>query len=461
MEEPGYLDRWSPGWTPPGGVPAAVGIDYPPEWGRWTSHPLRLEIPWGTTSWGRRVTVDTAPSRSRDAGTTARPIELDQFRSMPAAQQPDWGDPWLVDKVSDDLAGMPPLVGDGEVFQIRQLLAEVAAGRLHVVQAGDCAEDPAECAPQYLARKVGLLEMLANALQRGCATPVLRVGRIAGQFAKPRSRPTDAHGGSRLPAFRGMLVNDAAPDEDSRRPDPLRMLTCYQAACSATRFLRRHRGGPTGDPRRRVWTSHEALVLDYELPALRRDSDGRLLLTSTHWPWIGDRTRQPNGAHVAMLAAVANPVACKVGPALSPTELVALCERLDPERLPGRLTLIARLGAERCADLLPALAAAVERAGHPVIWMCDPLHANTTTTPGGRKTRLLPAVLAEVHAFRQATAAAGVVAGGLHLETTPDAVTECVGGTVGPSHVGEYYTSLCDPRLNPGQALRVVSAWSE
>ncbi len=208
-----------------------------------------------------------------------------------------------------------------------------------------------------------------------------------------------------------------------------------------------------------MWASHEALLLDYELPLLRRDARGRPLLASTHFPWIGERTRDPDGAHVALLASVVNPVGCKVGPSTTPAELLRLCALLDPGREPGRLTLIARLGADRVAEVLPGLVRAVHAAGHPVVWLGDPMHGNTVAGPHGLKTRLVPDLVREVEAFQRAVRAEGAVAGGLHLETTPDDVTECADDAAGLARVGDKYTSLCDPRLNPRQAVAVVSAW--
>jgi 3-deoxy-7-phosphoheptulonate synthase len=238
------------------------------------------------------------------------------------------------------------------------------------------------------------------------------------------------------------------------------MLTCYRAASDAMEYL----AGPADRPalpwEPAVWTSHEALVLDYELPQVLRDAEGRALLTSTHWPWIGERTRDLDGAHVALFAELMNPVACKVGPSMRPAELLELCERLDPDREAGRLTLIARMGSGVVAERLPALVAAVRSAGHPVIWLCDPMHANTVSAPNGRKTRLVTALLAEVRQFQAAVAAAGGVAGGLHLETTPAPVDECVFDDSELGRVGEAgYRTLCDPRLNPEQALTVAAAW--
>lgn len=382
--------------------------------------------------------------------------ELEYWTALPAGQQPDWGNDWLIGEVRADLAGLPPLVPWEEVRALKALLARAAAGEHVVVQAGDCAEDPAECAPGPLRRKAGLLADLAA----GAGRPVVKVGRIAGQFGKPRSRPTERHGDIELPVFRGPLVNGPEPDGCHRRPDPLRIIDCYRAAEAATAFLREGGAAPAPPDPDAVWTSHEALVLDYELPLLRRDDDGRLLLTSTHWPWIGERTRDLGGAHVGLLAAVSNPVACKVGPTMRAADLVALCERLDPGREPGRLTLIARLGAGVAAQVLPGLVATVRAAGHPVLWLCDPMHANTVSAADGRKTRLLSDVVQEVRVFHEAVTAAGGVAAGLHLETTPDPVGECVADASQLDRVGEYgYTTLCDPRLNAEQAAAVAAAW--
>jgi 3-deoxy-7-phosphoheptulonate synthase len=289
--------------------------------------------------------------------------------------------------------------------------------------------------------------------------PVVRVGRLAGQFAKPRSRPTEFVGGLELPVYRGHLVNSPEPDPELRRPDPSRLLAGYRAASDAMYHLGWLDPAPQPRVDSPVWTSHEALLLDYELPLLRRDGEGRPLLGSTHWPWIGDRTNQLDGAHVALLAEVVNPVACKVGPSMSPEKLLALCERLDPERTPGRLTLIARLGAEAVADRLPPLVAAVRSAGHPVVWLTDPMHGNTVSGPDGLKTRFLETVIREVEKFQSAVCAEHATAGGLHLETTPDDVTECVQNESMLDRVGDKYTSFCDPRLTVQQAVSVVSAW--
>ncbi|MFJ6673207.1 3-deoxy-7-phosphoheptulonate synthase [Actinosynnema sp. NPDC091369] len=376
-----------------------------------------------------------------------------------ALQQPDWDDHDLVRRVRATLTSRPGLVTADEVGQLRATLALVAAGGAHVVQAGDCAEDFAECEAGYVARKAGLLDLLAGVMKMATHLPVVRIGRIAGQFAKPRSSPTEVIGNVELPSFRGHMVNSPEPDAEGRRPDANRVLAGYDAARTVTSLLGWGDGGSRLiDPP--MWTSHEALLLDYEVPMLRDDRSGRRFLASTHLPWIGDRTRALDGAHVELLAGVVNPVACKVGPTTGAEELVALAGRLDPHREPGRLTLIARMGADLVADRLPALVAAVRAAGHPVIWLCDPMHGNTVRTPDGLKTRYVETVVVEIERFQHVLRAEGGVAGGLHLETTPDDVTECAYDESGADRVGDKYTSYCDPRLNPDQAVAAVAAWT-
>ncbi|MFG2545004.1 3-deoxy-7-phosphoheptulonate synthase [Streptomyces sp. NPDC048594] len=382
------------------------------------------------------------------------------LRYKEVLQQPPWDDPGQVHRVRHELAERPALVRAEDVAQLRSQLARVAAGDAHVLQAGDCAEDPDDCTAGPVARKGAVLDLLAGTLGLTTGRPVIRVGRMAGQFAKPRSRPTEIVTGQELPVFRGHMVNGPQADPDSRRPDPLRLLTGYMAAADIMGHLGWHAPRPTGAGPV-VWTSHEALLVDYEVPMLRRTEDGGLLLASTHFPWIGERTRGLDGAHVALLSAVVNPVACKVGPSMGVDEIRALCERLDPLRTPGRLTLVARTGADRAAEVLPDLVGAVRAAGHPAIWLTDPLHGNTVTGADGFKRRHLDTVRREVETFQDAVRGAGGVAGGLHLETTPDDVLECLPGGPGtPSgEVAGPYTSLCDPRLNPEQAREVVSAW--
>lgn len=384
---------------------------------------------------------------------------LSGLRSLPGLQQPDWGAPARLHDVQRELETAPPLVDAGDVRSLRSLLARVAAGEAQVIQAGDCSEDPAECTSGYVAQKSGLLDMLAGVLKMTTHKPVVRAGRIAGQFGKPRSQPTELFGNVEMPVYRGHMVNSPEPDPELRRPDPSRLLAGYEAANEAMHHL------GWLDPVRRssicapVWASHEALLLAYEIPMLRRDEEGGLLLTSTHWPWIGERTRNMDGAHVGVLSAVVNPLACKVGPTTTVDQVLALCGRLDARREPGRLTLIARMGADKVTDRLPPLVRAVRAAGHPVIWLTDPMHGNTVTAPDGLKTRFLETIVSEIESFQRVVRASGGVAGGLHLETTPDEVTECVANESEIDHVADKYTSFCDPRLNPAQAISVVSAW--
>ncbi|MFJ6291727.1 3-deoxy-7-phosphoheptulonate synthase [Streptomyces griseoviridis] len=386
--------------------------------------------------------------------------ELAYIESLPAQQQPDWRGHPERERTRRELSALPQLVDAADVTLLHQHLSAVARGDAQVIQAGDCAEDWAEIGRVDIARKAAVLDLLAGVMRVSTGRDVVRVGRLAGQYAKPRSRPTETVQGAQLPTYRGHMVNSPDPDPVLRRPDPHRLLTGRHAAGQVMRHL-----GWTSTDRRQclaqapVWTSHEALLLDYEIPALRRQNDDRLLLTSTHWPWIGERTRQVDGAHVALLAAVSNPVACKVGPSMTPQELLRLCERLDPDRIPGRLTLIARMGVGTAPKTLPALVTAVHGAGHPVIWLSDPMHGNTQCGPDGLKTRFVESVIREVEEFQEAVTSAGHIPGGLHLETTPDQVTECVTDSTFLETVGTKYTSLCDPRLNPLQAVQVASAW--
>ncbi|MFD7914420.1 3-deoxy-7-phosphoheptulonate synthase [Streptomyces sp. NPDC059752] len=386
-----------------------------------------------------------------------------EMQSAKALQQPEWNDLSQVQRVREILGSRPPLVRVDDVHTLRSLLASVAAGEAHVVQAGDCAEDPEECTAEHVRRKSAVLDLLATTLKMVTGKPVIRVGRIAGQFAKPRSNSFEQAGDLVLPVYRGHMVNSPEPDFEKRQPDPLRILTGYMAAGDIMEHLGWRapalRAWPGIEPL--VWTSHEALLLDYEVSMIREVGDGRRWLGSTHWPWIGERTRQLDGAHVEMLADVVNPVACKVGPSMTTEEITALCERLDPLREPGRLTLISRMGADAVEERLPSLVAAVRAAGHPVIWLCDPMHGNTVTAPGGKKTRLLTTLAREIAGFRRAVAAAGGVVGGLHLETTPDDVTECVADITSLGSVGDRHTTFCDPRLNSRQAVSLVTAWSD
>jgi 3-deoxy-7-phosphoheptulonate synthase len=383
-------------------------------------------------------------------------------RRFHAAQQPAWDDSYQLAEVRSVLSANEALVHADQIVALRRSLELVARGRALVLQAGDCAEDPDECAAPYIAAKRTLLHRLAGVLGAASGLPVIRVGRIAGQFAKPRSEPVDRINGTVLPAFRGQIVNAPEFDPHSRRADPLRMLTCFRAAREAMHHL----GWRADDWAERgfedrIWTSHEALLLDYERPLIRLDRR-RLMLGSTHWPWIGDRTRQVDGAHVALLSNVINPVGCKIGPSITPAELIELCRRLDPHREPGRLALIVRMGADVIVDRLPALVRTVRGDGHPVLWLSDPMHGNTVKRADGSKVRVVATIIEELQQFLSVMRDAGVMAHGLHLEATPYPVTECVGlaGSPLPVPVGPPKPTLCDPRLNPEQAAQVVSAWT-
>ncbi|QFZ19618.1 3-deoxy-7-phosphoheptulonate synthase [Saccharothrix syringae] len=386
------------------------------------------------------------------SGPVPDPVGLLTAAATTAAHQPEWSSPWLAGQVREDLSRLPGLVSAEDVAALRARLALVASGGALVVQAGDCAEDPDRCEPVHVRAKVALLDALAEVVTARSGLPVVRVGRLAGQFAKPRSRPTERVAGVELPVYRGAMVNDPRPDPAARVPDPLRMLDCHELSTSVVEALAAERR----DPGAEVWTSHEALVLDYEVPLLR-PTDGGLLLASAHLPWIGERTRQVDGAHVRLLASVVNPVACKVGPTTTADELRRLCAVLDPHREPGRLTLIARMGADRVRDVLPGLVRAVREAGHPVVWLCDPMHGNTVTGPDGLKVRVVTTLVRELEGFQDAVRAQGGVDGGVHLEATPEEVAECA-WTADERPTGPR-TTLCDPRLSRRQAVAVLSAW--
>jgi 3-deoxy-7-phosphoheptulonate synthase len=426
------------------------------------------------------------------------------WRDLPAAQQPDWPDPAMLDATLKALSLLPPLVFAGEARRLRTALAHVAEGRAFLLQAGDCAESFADFSADAIRDKLKVILQMAVVLTYGSGVPVIKVGRIAGQFAKPRSSPTEMVGDLELPSFRGHLVNDDAATIDARVPDPSRLLAAYHQSASTLNLLRAYTTGGFADlsqvhvwnqqfvassnEGRRYeaiaaeidramrfmaacgidltseitlqqvdfWTSHEALILGYEEALTRRDSLANDWYDcSAHLLWIGERTRQAGGAHVAFLAGVANPLACKVGPTATEAEVVELCRILDPDRTPGRLTLISRMGAGRVTSSLPPLLRAVRQAGHPVVWACDPMHGNTFTSPGGRKTRHFDHVLAEISGFFQGCRAEGVWPGGVHVELTGDDVTECLGGAeeILEDQLNTRYTTTCDPRLNARQSI--------
>ncbi|WP_329596237.1 3-deoxy-7-phosphoheptulonate synthase [Streptomyces pseudovenezuelae] len=387
------------------------------------------------------------------------------WRRRPAGQPPGWPQDDRLREARDQLAARPGLVTAQEVATLRRRLADVAWGRGLVIQMGDCAETFAPATPTGIGRTLELFRDVTRTVEERLALPALAVGRIAGQFAKPRSSPTEEIDGLPLPAFRGFLVNDMPPDAIARRPEPRRMLWGYEHAARTLFLLRRAADeglplrGHWGDGLPALWTSHEALVLDYEEPLTRWDADADAwVLTSTHLPWTGERTRHPDGAHVRFLAGLSNPVGCKVGPAMTPGEIVRLAGTLDPGRDPGRLVLISRMGADRIEERLPQLVEAVRAAGHAPVWLCDPMHGNTVRAAGGHKTRRMGAVVAETEAFVRAVCRAGGRPGGLHLESTAEDVTECVGGRCGISEkdLPRAYLTACDPRLNADQTKETV-----
>ena len=399
------------------------------------------------------------------------------WRGRPAAQQPDWPNEGALDDVLKRLGGLPPLVFAGEVRQLTSSLAEVADGKAFLLQAGDCAESFDWFSADTIRDKLKVILQMAVVLTYGSGVPVVKMGRIAGQFAKPRSAATETVGGVELPVFRGHMVNDLAPTALARVPDPERLLAAYHQSASTMNLLRAFTKGGFADltqvhvwnqefvasslegqryeriasgidralrfmsacginlaTERGIhevdfWTSHEALILGYEEALTRRDSlNGLWYDCSAHLLWVGDRTRQLGGAHLEFLAGVGNPLGVKIGPSVSPDEVVSLCERLNPARVPGRLSLITRLGASRVEELLPGLVTAVREAGHPVLWVCDPMHGNTYQTPGGVKTRHFDAILSELTSFFSVHRALDSWPGGVHIELTGEDVTECLGG---------------------------------
>jgi 3-deoxy-7-phosphoheptulonate synthase len=383
------------------------------------------------------------------------------WEGLPAAQQPHWRYHPNYLRTRERLALAPPLVSMPELDSLQRALAGVAAGTGFLLQAGDCAESLTECTPAIIAAKLALLHRLADTVKALNRAPVVRVGRIGGQFAKPRSQAVELHGEQELPVFRGHLVNSELPTLTAREHDPGRMLRAYRASAqvhhvlAADRTQRAAAGLALGDSG--PWSSHEALVIDYEGSAIRSDpATGDSFLGSTHLPWVGERTRQPRSAHVRMLSSVRNPIGCKLGPTTRVSDVLRLCELLNPERRPGRLVLIVRMGAAHIQVALPPVVAAVRQAGHPVVWISDPMHGNTVRGARGLKTRHLPDMIAEARAFQAIVTRLGEHPAGLHLELAVSDVTECVGGSVRNDMLPRRYTTLCDPRLNPEQAHELL-----
>ncbi|MGI8795902.1 MAG: class II 3-deoxy-7-phosphoheptulonate synthase [Acidimicrobiia bacterium] len=434
------------------------------------------------------------------------------WRSRPAVQQPEWPDAPAAETALDELRGLPPLVFAGEARQLTESLAATAEGKGFLLLAGDCAESFEAFSADTIRDKLKVILQMAVVLTYSTGVPVTKVGRIAGQFAKPRSEPTEARSGTELPSFRGDIVNGFAFDAEARKADPTRLVRAYNQSAATLNLLRAFTKGGFADLSRvHAWnleyvatsregkryealaqeieralrfmaacgidlggelqlhevdfyTAHEALVLAYEEALTRRDSlTGDWYDCSAHLLWVGERSRQPAGAHVEFLAGVQNPLGVKLGPTATPEEAVALCERLNPRRRPGRLVLFSRMGADRVVQGLPPILRAVTMAGHPVVWACDPMHGNTFVHDSGYKTRRFEDVMRELRGFFAACETAGAWPGGVHIELTGDNVTECLGGTeeVLDEHLEQRYETMCDPRLNARQSLDLAFQVSE
>jgi 3-deoxy-7-phosphoheptulonate synthase len=395
-------------------------------------------------------------------GSTADSIQLGPWEGMPAAQQPDWRDHPAYQEACHSLASAPPLVTAAEIRQLRGSLSTLMTTNALLLQLGDCAESFYECTPRHTSEKLEVIDWLGDRFSELTGQSVIRVGRMGGQFAKPRSQAIERRDALSIPSFRGHMINSDVAMSVTRKANPRRMVWAYEASDRVQRAMRTYRqeNGRTATTEG-PWSSHEALVVDYESRLIRRDPDtDDLYLGSTHLPWVGERTRQPDEAHVALLSSVVNPVGCKIGPTANPDDILRVCEALDPRREPGRLVLIPRMGRDRIQEALPPIVRGVVNAGHPVVWLSDPMHGNTVKSPIGLKTRYLTDVIAEALRFRGILEENRQYAAGLHLEVAADDVTECVGGSVqNEDELQRHYTSLCDPRLNANQAAELIEAW--
>jgi 3-deoxy-7-phosphoheptulonate synthase len=434
------------------------------------------------------------------------------WRDKPAAQQPTYPEPTALAAAEAQLHRRPPLVFAGEARRLKARLAAVARGEAILLQGGDCAESFAEFHPNTIRDSFRVLLQMAVVLTFGTARPVVKVGRVAGQFAKPRSSPTETVGDRILPSYRGDIVNGHDFTEAARQPDPERMLRAYDQSAATLNLLRAFAQGGFADLRRlqqwnrtfvatsaigaryealcgridealefmaacgitaqsapqiaetELYTSHDAMLLAYEEALTRVDSTtGDWYACSGHLPWIGERTRQLDGAHVEYCRGIKNPLGLKCGPGLQPDELLRLIDRLNPENEPGRLTLIVRHGADRVGRELPPLLRVVQREGRAVAWVSDPMHGNGVTLPDGRKTRPFDRILRELTQFIDIHQAEGTHAGGVHLEMTGKDVTECIGGAqrLEPNGLARRYETHCDPRLNGTQALELAFALAD
>ncbi|MBM3816910.1 MAG: 3-deoxy-7-phosphoheptulonate synthase class II [Actinobacteria bacterium] len=426
------------------------------------------------------------------------------WQAFPAAQQPEWPDAGALDRALKQIESYPPLVFAGEARTLLASLGQVATGNAFLLQAGDCAESFEEFTAVNIREKLRVILQMAVVLTYSTGVPVVKVGRIAGQFAKPRSAAMEKVGSRELPSFRGHMVNDPAAHEEARTPDPQRLVQAYHQSASTLNLLRAFTKGGFADLSRvhawnqefvstsaegqryeqmaaeieralafmhacgvdteshsalhevDVYTSHEALILGYEEALTRQDSlTGQWYDCSAHMLWVGERTRQLDGAHIEFLRGVGNPIGVKIGPTTTADYVLSLCEVLNPKRVPGRLTLISRMGADNVEEALRPLLRAVREAGHPVVWACDPMHANTFTADNGRKTRHFDAILREIVGFVAAHRAENTWPGGIHIELTGENVTECLGGVeaVSQDDLDVRYETVCDPRLNARQSI--------
>ena len=422
---------------------------------------------------------------------------------LPAVQQPAWPDAAALEEVLAELRAQPPLVFAGECDILTDHLGKASRGEAFVLTGGDCAETfAANTADSIRARLKTVLQM-SVVLTYAASLPVIKVGRVAGQYFKPRSNPMEVRHGVELPSYLGDAVNAIDFTLESRQPDPRRLLRAYHASGSALNLIRAFTQGGYADLRQvhawnqdfvrdstagqlyerlaaeidralsfmhacganpeefarvEFYAAHEALSLDYERALTRVESrTGELYDVSGHFLWVGERTRQLDGAHMHFAASIRNPVGMKVGPTASPEDVLEAVERLNPDRIPGRLSLITRMGAGTVRDALPAIVQKVEASGHPVVWVCDPMHGNTREARSGHKTRSFDDVIAEVEGFFDVHRRVGTIPGGIHVELTGDDVTECVGGTHGVAEdgLGVRYETACDPRLNREQSLEL------
>ena len=429
----------------------------------------------------------------------------DSWRNKPIQQVPEYPDVEKLNAAEETLRNFPPLVFAGEARRLKSQLAQAAEGNAFVLQGGDCAESFAEFRPNNIRDTFRVMLQMAVVLTFGAALPVIKVGRMAGQFAKPRSAPTETINGVELPSYRGDMINGIEFTPEARNPDPERLVRVYNQSASTLNLLRAFAQGGYADlhkvhqwnldfvagtsgsryaelcarldetlsfmeacgltsetaPQLRetdFFTSHEALILQYEQALTRVDSTtGDWYDCSAHMLWIGDRTRQPDGAHVEFLRGVGNPLGCKAGPTTSPDDLLRLIDTLNPNNEAGRLTIITRMGADKVEAKLPALLRAVKAEGRKVVWLCDPMHGNTEKA-GDYKTRSFDNILSEVKQFFAVHRAEGTPAGGVHFEMTGQNVTECVGGAqaIDAEGLSENYVTACDPRLNATQSLELA-----